>query len=186
MPVRIKKPIGRPSFVQLIITDALAAVGEGFIDWQKAHRRVASGRSQNWVVLIERVGNLTPKDISGSLIGVPYINFALFGRKPGRKPPWTEIFKWLKIRGIRAGNIFGQFTRRTDKQLAHAIATDIGKYGTKALAMSETFSNALYTDSINKAIDKHLPDLALSEASDLVDSFVMSLENVDNIEVTTR
>lgn len=53
-----------------------------------------------------------------------HIQFARYGRGPGKKPPFANILKWVQEEKIK-------FENSTDKGTAFAIQASIGKHGTK-------------------------------------------------------
>lgn len=186
MSTTIHRPTGRPSFPQMILTDALFNVAEDLNAWLRSHDRVATGTSQNWDIYIKRFGNLTPKDIAAELRGVRYIQFALFGREPGGPPPPALILAWMKARGIRGRDLqSGRF--RTDKEAARYISREIGRRGfnPRTPLLTPTMEAAILERNINNAIDTIVPDMALSEAAEMVDQFKASFADDPNIIVTT-
>jgi hypothetical protein len=182
MAIRIRRQAGRPSALQSLIEEALYNVAEDLIQWQRTNNRVASGRSQDWRIITQRFGNNKPKDIFGELIGVRYVNYALFGRGAGVAPRAAVIARWMRQRGIKARDIqSGRF--KDIEQAAHAIAYSIGKFGTQAIALSEPLQDAILTENINNSIDKYLPEMAEETADQLTESFVANLGDLKNITV---
>jgi hypothetical protein len=182
MAIRIRRQAGRPSALQSLIEEALYDVAEDLIAWQQNNNRVATGRSQDWRIVTNRIGNNKPKDIVGQLIGVRYINYALFGRGAGEQPRAAIIARWMRQRGIKARDIqSGRF--KTIEQAANAIAYSIGKFGTKAIALSEPLQDAILTENIDNSIDKYLPDMADETADQLTESFVNNVGDLKNITV---
>lgn len=58
------------------------------------------------------------------LLTPSHIQFARYGRGPGKKPPFDNILKWVKEEGIK-------FENSTERGTAFAIQASIGLYGTK-------------------------------------------------------
>jgi len=73
-----------------------------------------------------------------------HIQFAKYGRGPGKKPPLDPILEWVKSEGII-------FDNSTEKGTAFAIQASIGKNGTKSY--TKNAPNAL-----EEALDKYLDD----------------------------
>ena len=79
---------------------------------------------------------------SVTLETVKHIQFAKYGRGPGKKPPVNEIVKWLKTKGIV----------KTDKEAlgtAFAIAKSIAENGTKNYKPNAP-------NAIEEALNKHI------------------------------
>lgn len=58
------------------------------------------------------------------LLTPAHIQYARYGRGPGKKPPFESIFKWVKEEGIK-------FQGTDERGTAFAIQASIGKKGTK-------------------------------------------------------
>ena len=175
MSVQIKRPVGRPSFVQLMTEQALASIAEGLIAWQKTNKRSATGESQNWTVAIKRKGKTGEgigPNIEGRLLGVEYINFALFGREPGGFPPVEVILRWMRVRNIKGGIRF-----------ARARAWGIHLHGTRALKLSDSVREAIFDQSVTNAINEFAPKVAEDSAKLLVDRFIGATDNFRNVQV---
>lgn len=67
------------------------------------------------------------KDVGNAvvLLSPPHIQFAKYGRGPGKPPPFDPIFDWVKSRGIQFGELSQEGT-------ANAIVWGIAKNGTKS------------------------------------------------------
>lgn len=70
-----------------------------------------------------------------------YAKWVHDGRPPGKKPPIDPILKWMAKKPLRIRDKkTGMFVTMTDKRkrsTAFAIATNIGKYGTRATKFME-------------------------------------------------
>lgn len=186
MSIRVRRKAGRPSNIQRLIEGSLTGVAKDLIAWQDANGRTSTGRSKQWLIILNRYGNQKPADISGELIGVPYINYALFGRGKslGGSPPLTPaiIMRWLKARGIR-GRDFKTGKYIKDLEFARKIVASISKYGTKALQLSPDLQFNIYTRNLRKNIDLYAPKIAEETAAALVKGFANSFDNLKNINV---
>ena len=94
-----------------------------FIDIAEAFLKAVSGEldphtKEKGVVVIDSDGQ------SVTLFTPAHIQFAIYGRGPGKKPPLDNILKWVITEGI----IFGDSTA---EGTAFAIQASIGKNGTK-------------------------------------------------------
>lgn len=61
--------------------------------------------------------------LGASMYTPSHIQFAKYGRGKGKRPPFQEVFDWVKRKNI-------QFTGLTQKGTASAIVASIGKNGT--------------------------------------------------------
>ena len=175
MSVQVKRPVGRPSNVQRLTEAALSSIAEDLIAWQKTNKRVATGESQNWTVQLTRKGKAEEGigvNIEGQLLGVDYINFALFGRPPGGFPPVAVILRWMKVRNIKGGLRF-----------ARAIAWGIHLHGTRALKLSDSLRDAIFKRSTTEAIAEFLPKVAEDSAKLLVDRFTDAIDDFRHVQV---
>jgi len=182
MAIQVKRKPGRPSHMQRLLEQALKGVAKDLIAWQKrvSPSRVATGKSQNWTILLRPFGNNKPKDIKASLVGVSYINYALFGRRAGKQPPIDKIMAWMRIRGIQpTGN-------HTLRDAAWFIAKQIGEMGTRSLKLKDDVVDFFYSRNIQIAIDNHLPNITDETAQALVDDFVDKSKGFKNFKVTTK
>ena len=113
--------------------------------------------------------------LSVSLFTPSHIQFAKYGRGPGKPPPINAILEWVKKKGVIIGNNNAMGT-------AYVIARSIGKKGTKNYvanapnAMEEALEkhlqfyanriNAKHVDdtviNTNKEYDKHLKEIKVS------------------------
>lgn len=115
-------------------------------------------------------GRIDLSDTSGATLFTPsHIQFAKYGRGPGKQPPFDEIFQWVKREGIR-------FDNTTQEGTAWAIAKSIAKNGTSNWVPNAP--NALQ-ESIDNNIEKYFEDintlsiqLAFDSASEMIKSIV--------------
>ena len=181
MSVQIKRPVGRPSFVQQMTEQALENIALDFIAWLEDNTRVASGESLEWSVILKRQGKKQDtgigQTIEGRLLGVDYIDFAFFGRPPGKFPPISVIIQWINDRGLRPED------GRTVRQTAHAIARQIGIRGTSAIKMSQQFQRLVYKDRTEQAAEDFAPKVAEQSLEDLVQGFVDRTASLKNITI---
>lgn len=80
--------------------------------------------------------------LSVSILTPAHVQFAKYGRGPGKPPPMDAIEKWVKYEGIIIGNLS---TRGT----AYVIAKSIGEKGTKNWVPGAP-------DALTEALNKHL------------------------------
>lgn len=80
--------------------------------------------------------------LSLSIFTPAHVQFAKYGRGPGKRPPMDAIEQWVKYEGIIIGNL-------SQKGTAYVIAKSIGDKGTK-----NWVPNA--PDAVTEAINKHL------------------------------
>lgn len=83
------------------------------------------------------------------LLTPSHIQFAKYGRGPGKKPPLDPILKWVKEKHIQFRSPNGRFI--TSKGTAFAIQRSIGKNGTKNWVKGAP--NAL-EEAVTKNIDE--------------------------------
>jgi len=128
MSARVNKPkivrrSGRPTPAEKFLLTIMQFSVTDFQEWQHKNNKIATGKSINgWIITIKSKrfntvfqGKITNRE--------KYINYALFGRAPGKRPPIAEIFDWVKRKGLSARGM-------TKRQLASRIATKIGAKGT--------------------------------------------------------
>ncbi len=164
---------------------ALVGVANDLIKWQKSNNRVATGRSQNWLITLRRIGSNKPKDILANLIGVGYINYALFGRGAGKRPTWQVIVKWMRDRGIDGRDVqSGRF--RTRLEAAKAIAVQIGRIGTVSIKLKEVMLDLFYRQNLQEAIKTFTPQITDETAKLLADDFVNKAAGLNNFQVSTK
>lgn len=94
--------------------DDLLAIAKEFL--QAVTKELDPYTKEKGVVEVEkaRVILLTPS----------HIQFARYGRGPGKKPPFDNILKWVQEEGIK-------FENSTERGTAFAIQANIGLNGTK-------------------------------------------------------
>ena len=165
--------------MQRLLQVALVGTAKDILDWQQRFGRVATGNSQNWLLTFKRVGSAKPKDILANLIGVSYINYALFGRGPDRRPPVSNIMNWLRARGIKSLTL-------SLRDMAYVIAKNIGDNGTKSVKLQQQVLDFFYSSNIQTAIDKVLPDINEETENFLVNDFVDKTKGLKNFQVTTK
>jgi len=68
--------------------------------------------------VVEQEGN------KAYLLTPSHIQYARYGRGPGKNPPFKDIFDWVKAEGIKFGNL-------NEEGTASAIQFSIGHKGTK-------------------------------------------------------
>lgn len=186
MPVRkISRPTGRPSNNQRLVEAALIGIADDFASWLTENRRVASGDSKNFNIKLTKRGanqNTSLPNIQGELLGVDYLEYALFGRGQGRNPPWQKILRWMRQRGIRGRTLRGNF--RNDTEAAKAIAVAIGRAGTRALRMSPVVQDTIIGRNTREAVREFTPLMAQDSARELAEGFVMDVSDLKNIKAT--
>lgn len=87
------------------------------------------------------------------LLTPSHIQFARYGRGPGKKPPLDNILKWIREEGIK-------FEELSERGTAFAIQASIGKNGTSNWvpnapnALEEAIKNHYqdYMDKLGKAV----------------------------------
>ena len=185
MAIKVKRLRGRPSAFQRLLEFALVGVATDIIKWQKKEKRVATGKSQDWLITLKRIGSNKPKDILANLIGVKYINYALFGRGKGKLPEWQIILEWMRIRGISGRDVqSGRF--RTRLEAAKAIAFQIGEIGTKATSIGQAMLDLFYKQNLKEAIAKFTPKITEETEKLLANQFVADNVNLKNFQVSTK
>jgi hypothetical protein len=80
--------------------------------------------------------------LSVSIFTPAHVQFAAYGRGPGKQPPLDPLIEWVRKKGIVTGE-------KNIRGAAFAIAKSIGKKGTKNYV-----SNA--PNVIEEALEKHL------------------------------
>ena len=186
MPIKVKRLPGRPSAFQRLLEFALVGVATDIIKWQKSNSRVATGRSQNWLITLKRFGSNKPKDILANLIGVKYINYALFGRGPGAQPGWQVILEWMQVRGIAARDVQSGRFRSDIVASAKAISRQIAAIGTTSLSIGQAMLDLFYSQNLKEAIAKFVPKITEETAKRLADAFVAENVNLKNFQVSTK
>lgn len=78
------------------------------------------------------------------LLTPSHIQFARYGRGPGKNPPLDNILQWVKEEGIK-------FEKLSEQGTASAIQFSIGKHGTK-----NWVPNA--PNALEEALTKHMED----------------------------
>ena len=185
MAIKVKRLRGRPSAFQRLLEFALVGVATDIIKWQKKEKRIATGKSQDWLITLKRIGSNKPKDILANLIGVKYINYALFGRAKGKRPEWQIISAWMRIRGISGRSVqSGRF--RTRLEAAKAIAFQIGDIGTKATSIGQVMLDLFYKQNLKEAITKFTPKITEETEKLLANQFVADNVNLKNFQVSTK
>ena len=96
-------------------------VDEGFRELARQFLQAVSGRLDSYT---NEDGIIKVKGDSVSLFTPNHIQYAMYGRAPGKKPPLDPILKWVKMKGI-------VFDKTDAKGTAFAIQASIGKNGTK-------------------------------------------------------
>ena len=100
--------------------------------------------------------------LSLSIFTPAHVQFAKYGRGPGKPPPMDAIEKWVKYEGIILGNLS---TRGT----AYVIAKSIGEKGTKNWKPGAP-------DAVTEAINKHLFEYVQKTNNKHLDDTVKKLE----------
>ena len=186
MAIKVKRLRGRPSAFQRLLEFALVGVATDIIKWQKKEKRVATGKSQDWLITLKRIGSNKPKDILANLIGVKYINYALFGRGKGKLPEWQIILKWMRVRGIAARDVQSGRFRSNIVASAKAIARQIGDSGTKATSIGQVMLDLFYKQNLKEAIAKFTPKITEETEKLLANQFVADNVNLKNFQVSTK
>lgn len=100
--------------------------------------------------------------------GVDYSNYAISGRKKGKRPPINQLEKWVQTK-------FG-YSGDQAKQVAFAVAKKIEKEGTdrhhKNLNLIEIFESQevknFITSEITKIMNKRLQDNLIQQMKNLI------------------
>jgi len=71
-----------------------------------------------------RKGEVQPTQSGAILLTPSHIQFARYGRGPGKQPPLDPILEWVQRKGVRIGNL-------SEKGTAWAVIKSIAKNGTK-------------------------------------------------------
>jgi hypothetical protein len=87
----------------------------------------------------------------GELDGASYYYQMVHGRKPGRKPPFLAIEKWVKQKGLIAKK------NETQSQMVYAIMNKIAKKGFPGDSRLDIF-NENYMDNLLKEVNKTIFD----------------------------
>jgi len=109
---------------------------------------------------VDRVNNLldktqklkiesTESQILSKIESLHYADYIDKGISQGKRPPSSEILKWIKNKPVRLRDRLGKFVRLTDakqKSLAFAISRSIGEFGIRP---TNFISNAI-DDAIKK------------------------------------
>ena len=110
-------------------------------------------------------GKIITTPTSVTLLTPSHIQFARYGRGPGKKPPLDPILSWVNAKGI-------QFEGSTKRGTAFAIQASIGKNGTKNWVKGAP--NAL-EEAIQKDFDtynRRMGDIMATEIHREVDEIV--------------
>lgn len=95
--------------------------------------------------------------LSVSLFTPAHIQFAKYGRGPGKPPPLNAILKWVQKKGIIKGG-------QNAKGAAFAIAKSIGKNGT--INWVRNAPNAM-EEALNKHMKKYVDDINYEHVEDV-------------------
>ena len=95
--------------------------------------------------------------LSVSLFTPEHIQFAKYGRGPGKPPPINAILKWVQKKGIIKGG-------QNAKGAAFAIARSIGKNGT--IGYTPNAPNAM-EEALNKHIKKYVERVNIEHVDDV-------------------
>jgi hypothetical protein len=98
------------------------------------------------------------------LLTPSHIQYAKYGRGPGKRPPFQDIYDWVKAEGI-------QFQDLSTEGTAWAIQTSIGKNGTK-----NWVPNA--PNFLEESINKHFEEYQVLMSQKLI---VLINDEVNNI-----
>jgi len=135
--VRIRYLSGKPTNWQRNIAEMLKTIAVDVQSLLWDNHRVASGGAVNSF-------EIQVKDNVFSFLAVDYIEYALFGRGPGKPPPAHKIASWVLIKGIEPPG------RMTFEQYVYAIVTNIGKFGTLPTGIEPSDLQAIYDHVYNK------------------------------------
>lgn len=149
----IRRPGGKPSNVELLMTNELirnAAVVRG---WLIENNRVATGEAVNSIAInitrnrgasgvvkktrLRGISNPNVRKaartlkasnvgaVSGEIVGVPHLTYALEGRGAGAFPNVQDILEWMMVKGVGASD-----TTISLQHQAYLIARKISQEGT--------------------------------------------------------
>jgi len=141
------------------MADILQCVANKVVLEMQAQGIEATGAAQDMEVRIF-------KKNTGGLYTVSYIQYALQGRGPGRRPPINAIEDWIEVKGITGDS--GQ----TIRSLAFAIANSIAARGTKA---QNRIPESFLVDTFNNCSAGILDDTLEEIGADLLDAVVSQL-----------
>lgn len=114
-------------------------------------------------------GEIKQQGVSKITLFTPaHIQFARYGRGPGKKPPLDPILEWVKREGI-------VFDGASEEGTAFAIQASIGKKGTKNWVPNAP--NAL-DEAITKNIDFYNKSLAELFAIEIHDSLQQTYKKI--------
>lgn len=124
----------------LVIAEAFLKAVSGELD---------PSTEEKGIIVVDKEGN------SVSLFTPSHIQFAKYGRGPGKQPPVDDILKWVSKKGIVSGV-------KEQLGMAWGIAISISKNGTKNWvpnapnALQEAIDNNIqkYYDDTNKEVVK--------------------------------
>lgn len=100
--------------------------GETFIDIAKEYIKLITGELQPYTS--EKITVLIDSQNKVSFFTPAHMQFAKYGRGPGKQPPLDSILDWVKEGRIQFRDAKGRFT--TYEGTAWAIAKSIAKKGT--------------------------------------------------------
>jgi hypothetical protein len=107
----------------------------------KEFLKAVTGELDPWT---KEKGEIKEDGYKAILLTPSHIQFARYGRGPGKKPPFEDILKWVKEEGIK-------FQGQTETGTAFAIQNSIGLNGTK-----NWVPNA--PSFLDEAIEKHFKE----------------------------
>lgn len=90
-------------------------------------------------------GEVFEEGYKAVLLTPSHIQYARYGRGPGKKPPFESIFKWVKEEGIK-------FQGTDERGTAFAIQNSIGIHGTKNWVPN---APSFLEESISKHMDEY-------------------------------